>query len=140
MQNSLDLVILFFSALFAATILPVQSELFLFGLNLSGKHSAITLLMVATFGNVLGSLINWFFGRYLLKFENRKWFPVNKQNLQRATNFYKKWGIWSLLLAWLPIIGDPLTVVAGFLKTNIGLFLLLVAIGKMGRYLVVLSL
>ncbi len=131
---------LFLAALVAATIFPGQSELVLAGLHLTGHHSLWLLVTVATAGNVLGSLINWLMGRYCLKFQDRRWFPVRPEKLQKATLFYQKWGIWTLLLAWAPFIGDPLTLVAGMLRARLPLFLLLVTLGKLARYLLVVSL
>lgn len=130
-----DLTILFAAACLAATILPAQSEAVLSGLYLSGHHSAVMLVIVATAGNVLGACINWLIGRYLLIFQDRSWFPVSAQALDRATQHYQRYGVWTLLLAWVPIIGDPLTLIAGVMRTHIGLFFLLVTIGKAGRYI-----
>jgi membrane protein YqaA with SNARE-associated domain len=134
-----DLTILFASSFIAATIFPAGSEAVLATLNIAGDHDKFLLLVVATIGNVLGALVNWFIGYYLVKFKDRKWFPLKKKQLKKYSNIYQKWGIWSLLFAWMPIIGDPLTVIAGIFRTNIWLFLLLVTIGKAGRYLFIIS-
>ena len=134
-----DLTILFASSFLAATIFPAGSEVVLATLNIAGDHDKFLLLAVATIGNVLGALVNWFIGYYLVRFKDRKWFPINKKQLKKYSNIYQKWGIWSLLFAWIPIIGDPLTVIAGIFRTNIWLFLLLVTIGKAGRYLFIIS-
>ena len=134
-----DLIILFLSSFLAATIFPAGSEVVLATLNIAGNHDKFLLLAVATIGNVLGALVNWFIGCYLIKFKDRKWFPLKKKQLKKYSNIYQKWGIWSLLFAWMPIIGDPLTVIAGIFRTNIWLFLLLVTIGKASRYLFIIS-
>mgnify|MGYP003705897217 CR=1 FL=1 len=134
-----DLTILFASSFIAATIFPAGSEVVLATLNIAGNHDKFLLLTIATIGNVLGALVNWFIGYYLIKFKDRKWFPLKKKQLKKYSNIYQKWGIWSLLFAWMPIIGDPLTVIAGIFRTNIWLFLLLVTIGKAGRYLFIIS-
>lgn len=134
-----DLTILFASSFLAATIFPAGSEVVLANLNIAGDHDKFLLLAVATIGNVLGALVNWFIGCYLIKFKDRKWFPLKKKQLKKYSNIYQKWGIWSLLFAWMPIIGDPLTVIAGIFRANIWLFLLLVTIGKAGRYLFIIS-
>lgn len=127
---------LFASALIAATILPLQSEAVLVGLLVTGDYSVTILLVVATTGNVLGAVINWGLGRFVLRFRERSWFPVSEAQLARAEVWYHRYGRWSLLGSWLPIIGDPLTVVAGVLREPIGPFLLLVTLAKFGRYLV----
>lgn len=136
----MELIILFLSSLLAATIIPAQSETALVAINLSGNFSSLLLLFVATTGNVLGSLINWLLGFYITKYENKKWFPVNKNDIAKYSQKYQKWGYWSLLLAWVPIIGDPITVIAGIFRANIWLFLLLVTISKLSRYLVLIYL
>ena len=127
---------LFFSALIAATILPMQSESVLVGLLLASAYPVSTLIIVATVGNVLGSVINWYLGRYLLRFQQRRWFPCSGPQLSRAQNWYRRYGRWTLLGSWLPIVGDPLTVVAGVMREPLLPFLLLVTITKGTRYLV----
>ncbi|TWT00723.1 YqaA family protein [Reyranella sp. CPCC 100927] len=127
---------LFIAALAAATILPMQSEAVLAGLLLTDAHSPILLIAVASFGNVLGSTINWMLGRGLERFRDRAWFPVKPVALARAQHWYRRYGRWSLLLSWVPIIGDPLTVVAGVLREPLPVFLLLVTVAKSGRYIV----
>ena len=126
---------LFFSALVAATILPMQSETVLVGLLATSTYRASILIIVATIGNVLGSVINWYLGRYLLRFKQRRWFPSSGHQLERAQNWYRRYGRWSLLGSWLPVIGDPLTVVAGVMREPLIPFLLLVTIAKGTRYL-----
>ena len=138
MENILDLVILFISSLVAATIFPAQSELVLASLHIANNHNTLLLVTIATIGNVLGAVVNWYIGYYFLKFQNKKWFPVKNKQIDKYSPYYQKWGIWSLLLAWMPIIGDPLTVIAGVFKTNIWLFLILVTIGKLSRYLFII--
>ncbi|MCX7559274.1 DedA family protein [Sulfitobacter sp. F26204] len=126
---------LFVSALVAATLLPMQSEAVLVTLLVQGNHAPLSLLAIATFGNVLGSVINWFMGRFLLGFRDRPWFPASKTQLRRAENWYHHYGRWSLLGAWLPIVGDPLTVVAGLMREPLLFFVLIVTLAKGARYL-----
>ena len=127
---------LFLSAFAAATLLPAQSEALLVGLLLGGQHSAWLLLLVASAGNVLGSLLNWWLGGCVERFRQRRWFPVSDRRLEQARQFYRRYGRWSLLLSWVPVIGDPLTVVAGVMREPFPVLLLLVAIAKVGRYVV----
>ena len=126
---------LFAIAFVAATILPAQSEAALVGLLVLDKQSPVLLIVVATIGNVLGSAVNWALGRWIERFRQRRWFPVNEKALDRATRWYQRWGRWSLLLSWAPVVGDALTVVAGVLREPIWSFLLLVTIAKAGRYI-----
>lgn len=127
---------LFLAALLAATIIPAQSETVLVALLLDGSHTVGLLLLVATIGNTLGSVINWWLGRYIEHFRNKRWFPVSDTGLERAQQRFQRYGYWSLLLSWVPIIGDPLTVVAGLMRVRFIPFLLLVLIAKGGRYAV----
>ena len=94
---------------------------------------------VATVGNTLGALVNWMLGRWCLHWQDRRWFPFKQDDLEKADTWFAKWGVWSLLLSWVPIIGDPITFAAGFLRVHLGIFLLLVTIAKGGRYVVVLA-
>ncbi len=127
---------LFLAALAAATILPMQSEAVLAGLLATGHYPAWLLITVASVGNVLGSVINWALGRGIAHYRDRPWFPVKADTLERAQGWYRRYGRWSLLLSWAPIIGDPLTVAAGVMREPLPIFLLLVTIAKVGRYLV----
>lgn len=126
---------LFAVAFGAATILPLQSEAMLTGLLLA-DYSPLWLVAVASVGNVLGSTVNWLLGRQVEWFKDRRWFPVKDAQLQRAQRWYQRHGKWSLLLSWVPVVGDPLTVVAGVLREPLPMFLLLVTIAKVGRYVV----
>ncbi|MBO1540291.1 YqaA family protein [Pseudomonas sp. OA65] len=125
---------LFLAAFGAATLLPLQSEALLVGLLLSERHETWLLLAVATVGNVLGSLVNWWLGTRLEHFKDRRWFPVSPTRLEKARLHYQRFGRWSLLLSWLPIIGDPLTLVAGVMGEPWRRFLLIVALAKGMRY------
>ncbi len=97
------------------------------------------LLLAASLGNTLGSVANWGLGRFCLHWRDRKWFPVKARELERASAWFNRYGLWSLLLAWVPVVGDPLTLAAGALKARFLPFLLLVAICKTGRYAVLLG-
>ncbi|HQT15668.1 MAG: hypothetical protein B7X99_13440 [Rhizobiales bacterium 17-65-6] len=130
---------LFLVAFAAATILPLQSEAVLVGLLLA-DHSPWLLVTVASLGNVLGSVINWMLGRGIETFRHKRWFPVSEGMLERAQRWYHRYGKWSLLASWLPIIGDPLTVVAGVLREPLPIFLFLVTVVKVGRYTAVAAL
>lgn len=125
---------LFVAAFGAATLLPLQSEAVLVGLLLSGQYSLWWLLGIATLGNVLGSLVNCLLGRWVDHFKARRWFPVSARQLDKARGHYARWGHWTLLLSWVPIIGDPLTLVAGVMREPLWRFLLMVSIAKTARY------
>ena len=126
---------LFLAAFGAATLLPMQSEAVLVGMLLSDRYVVSSLLAVATVGNVLGSALNWLLGRSVERFRHKRWFPVSESKLEKAQQSYLRYGRWSLLLSWVPIIGDPLTVVAGVMREPLWSFLLIVTLAKGGRYL-----
>lgn len=128
---------LFVAAFLAATLIPFYSEFAVAGMVSLGKNPHLTLL-VATLGNTLGAAVNWAAGRFLLHFEDRKWFPAKHANLERAQHWFRKYGVWSLLFAWLPVGGDALTFVAGIMRVHFVLFFVLTAIGKGGRYAVLI--
>jgi len=127
---------LFLSAFGAATLLPLQSEAVLVALLLAGQHPLWALLLVATLGNVLGSWVNWLLGRSIEHYRERRWFPVSPARLQQAQNWYARYGRWSLLLSWMPVIGDPLTLVAGVMRERLWIFMAIVTLAKAGRYAV----
>ena len=125
---------LFIISFLAATILPLSSELVLSTMLLTGSFDKYLLLVVASFGNVLGSSVNWYLGKKILIFKDKKWFPANKTQIEKNKIYFKKYGIWSLLLAWVPVIGDPLTIIAGVLRVRFFTFFTLVSISKASRY------
>jgi membrane protein YqaA with SNARE-associated domain len=129
---------LFFSAFLAATLVPAYSEILFAGLISSG-YDPLALWLWASTGNTLGSAVNWVLGRYLLRFQERRWFPFKANNLEAAQSWFRKFGVWSLLLAWLPVGGDALTFIAGMMRVNFLVFILLTAIGKATRYAVLLG-
>ena len=127
---------LFMAALLAATIVPMQSEAVLTGLLLTGDYPAVWLLAVASCGNILGAALNWWLGRFIERFRHRSWFPVSEHRLSQAQRWYQRYGKWSLLLSWMPLIGDPLTVAAGVMREPFPVFLLIAGSAKILRYLV----
>lgn len=127
---------LFALSFLAATIFPAQSELALAAMLVSGAYDRMLLIIVATSGNTAGACVNWLLGRFIHSLESKRWFPVSQASLARAERWYRRWGKWSLLLSWAPVIGDALTVIAGIARVRRLTFVLLVAIAKGGRYLV----
>jgi len=107
---------------------------------LSNSFETYFLLIFASVGNIMGSITNWYLGKKITLFQNRKWFPVLPDQLERSRKYFQKYGLWSLLLAWVPIIGDPLTLLAGVLKVRFSIFFLLVSISKISRYVFILYL
>jgi membrane protein YqaA with SNARE-associated domain len=133
----LELSGLFWAAFLSATILPGSSEAALLALIALGSWSLTTLIAVATVGNTLGSVVNWVLGLFVERFREHPRFPVKPAEFERYRAWYARWGVWSLLLAWAPVIGDPLTVMAGVMRTPLWLFVLATGVGKLARYLVV---
>ncbi len=128
---------LFFGAFLAATLLPFYSEVALVGMILSG-FDAWLVWTVATAGNTAGAAVNWVLGRFLIRFKDRRWFPFKGKAVDKAQEVFNRWGQWSLLFAWLPIGGDALTFIAGLMRVPFWIFLILTALGKGGRYAVVI--
>ena len=131
--------LLFASSFLAATILPFYSEVLLFALLRKGGDPA-WLVITATIGNTAGAVVNWLLGVYLLHFRERRWFYFSDKQIEKAQRWFQRYGYWTLLLAWMPVGGDALTLIAGIMRVPLWIFLLLVAIGKGLRYVSVVYL
>jgi membrane protein YqaA with SNARE-associated domain len=125
---------LFISAFISATLFPLGSEALLV-YNLLQNHPWQALLLVATLGNTLGSGVNYYLGLKGEAFLEKKGY-LKEQSIQKYKKFFNQYGAWVLLLSWVPIIGDPITFIAGVLKYDIKKFVLLVFVAKLGRYAV----
>ena len=136
-KNILIYLSLFIISFLAATILPLSSELTLAGIISTSNYDNLFLLIVASLGNILGSVVNWALGFYSRNLSKKKWFPFKDEQIEKSSKWFNKFGRWSLLFAWVPIIGDPLTLAAGLLRVKFIEFLILVTIGKISRYLVI---
>ena len=128
---------LFAISFLAATILPFSSELTLAGLIATSNYNNLLLLIVASFGNILGSVVNWVLGFYSINLTAKKWFLFKGRQIESSSKWFNKFGKWSLLFAWVPIIGDPLTLAAGLFRVKFLKFLILVSIGKVSRYFLI---
>lgn len=138
MSLSVAVILMFLSSFFAATLFPAQSEgIFLWLISLD-QFPVWILFFAASLGNVLGSCINWILGKYMNRWKDKKWFPFSIEQFKKAEYFFQRYGVWSLLGAWLPVIGDPLTLAAGVLNVKFSVFLIYVILGKAGRYLFLL--
>jgi membrane protein YqaA with SNARE-associated domain len=128
---------MFTAALIAGTFLPFlpgSSELVLGGFLAAGQGQSWALVLSATAGNVIGAVINYFIGLLVSDLAGRRWFPATEMQIEHASERFNRCGVWILLLTWLPLIGDIITVVAGLLRTNFKIFLPLVTLGKLVRY------
>ena len=125
---------LFLSAFFAATLLPGGSEAAVIAFILTYPDASFLACVFATMGNTLGGLTNWWLGRYCLHFQDRRWFPVSPTRLQYVHQRFVRYGQWSLLFSWLPLIGDALCLVAGVAKLSLIRAFLWVVVGKAARY------
>jgi len=133
------LIAVFGSAFLAATILPFYSEIVFAAALADPDNSRWALWLAATSGNTLGAVVNWALGRWGSHLRDRRWFPASKEAWDKAEAWFRLRGVWLLLLAWLPIGGDALTVVAGFLRVRFDVFFVLVALGKGARYAAVMA-
>ena len=131
---------LFIISFLAATILPLSSEIVLTTMLITNLFEKNLLLIVVSSGNILGSVFNWYLGKKIIIFQDRKWFPVSPKQLNKSQKYFQKYGLWSLLLACVPVIGDPLTLLAGVLKVRFSIFFILVSISKISRYVFILYL
>lgn len=126
--------LLLLSAFLSATLLPGASEAVLLGLLAAGQGSPWALIAVASVGNVAGAMVNWALGRSFQLLKHKLWFPLSDATNARAQAWFARYGVWSLVLSWVPVVGDPLTLVAGMMRVPLALFVTLVTIGKVARY------
>jgi membrane protein YqaA with SNARE-associated domain len=132
---AIELPALLASAFLAGSILPAQSELVLAALLQAGTQPSSLLVAVATFGNVLGAVLNYWLGGQAGRFRQRRWFPLSAAGWDHSAAWFNRWGVATLLFSWLPVVGDGLTVLAGAARTPFWLFLALVTVAKGGRYI-----
>ena len=130
---------LFISGFLAATVLPFYSEVTLGYLLYQDPDAWLMLWAVGTAGNTLGSVANGAMGRGVVHFQDRRWFPFKPDQIQRAQEQFNRYGVWTLLLAWMPVIGDPLTFIAGTMRVHWVPFLIFVTIGKGIRYAILIA-
>jgi membrane protein YqaA with SNARE-associated domain len=140
MEHLLEYLGLAGTAFLSATVFPFQSEVVLAGMPLADHYHVWVLVLAASLGNILGSCVNWYLGRFITRFEGRRWFPLTQKQVTKAEGWYRRYGRWSLLLSWMPVIGDPLTIVAGILREPLPVFIALIVVAKTARYLVVAAL
>ena len=129
----------FGSAFLAATILPFSSEVAVAAALSEADLNRWALWSVATAGNTLGAVVNWGLGRYATHYRDHRWFPASPSQMDKAEAWFTRYGVWSLLMSWLPLGGDAFTVIAGLLRVRFDVFVILVAIGKGARYAVVIA-
>lgn len=134
-MSSIEVYIILFTSSFASsTILPGHSEITLIALITQKKYEVFYLVVFASLGNILGSVLNWYLGLYFLKFKNKKWFPFKENQINKVSKSFLKYGKWSLLLSWVPFIGDVLTLVAGMFRVPLNQFVVIVSVAKVSRY------
>ena len=129
--------LLFVTAFGSATVLPFYSEVLFLGM-LERGFSPWNIWLAATAGNTLGAVFNWYIALRVVDYSDRRWFPFKAKQMAKAQSWFNKYGSWTLLLSWMPVGGDALTVVAGLMRVPLGLFLVLVSVGKGLRYLVLI--
>ena len=120
------------AAFLAASPLPFQSEIVFLGLQAAGWPTGL-LVLFASIGNVLGSCLTYGLGRWLSNRRDHRWFPLSPPQMARAEAWQARWGVWALLLSWLPG-GDLIVALSGVLRVPLPLFLALVTLAKTGRY------
>ena len=130
--------LLFASGFIAATLFPASSEALILTLQAKG-YAPWGLFIAATGGNTLGACVNWYLGTRVAQLQHKRWFPVSPGALEKARLQFQRCGSLSLLFSWLPVLGDPLTLVAGVLKVRFKVFLLLVLVGKAARYAILIG-
>lgn len=129
-----ELLGLFGIAFLAATLLPLGSELVLLGFVTRYPELAIFGWGSASVGNTLGGMTNWWLGKYLLHFQDKRWFPVSQKRLHQVQRSIQRFGQPALLFSWLPAVGDALCLAAGVAKLPWLTSALWIFVGKSLRY------
>ena len=124
---------LFCLSFLASTLIPLGSE-WLLVMMLAGGYEPLPTVAIATLGNYLGAVVTYLIGLWGGRWLIERVLRVSPDQQQRAHDYYRRYGSYSLLFSWLPVIGDPLCLAGGMLRINFGLFSLLVASGKLARY------
>ncbi|MND86489.1 DedA family protein [Lelliottia amnigena] len=130
MSDLLSLASLFASSFLSATLLPGNSEVVLVAMLLSGVSQPWLLVLIATMGNSLGGLTNVILGRFFPLRERSRW-------QEKAAGWLKRYGAATLLLSWMPVIGDLLCLLAGWMRISWGPVLFFLCLGKALRYVLV---
>jgi membrane protein YqaA with SNARE-associated domain len=128
---------LFAAAFISATILPGGSEAVLVATIALGSVDWVTLVAVATLGNTLGSATNWMIGRFFAQYKDHPRFPLSPEKYEKYAGWYAKWGVWTLAMSWVPLIGDALTIVSGLMRAPFWLAMIIIALAKGTRYVLV---
>lgn len=127
-------------AFLAATVLPFYSEVLVVAAARQPETNLFLLWLFASVGNILGAVVNWALARFAMRWQDRRWFPMKPKQIAKAQAWFNRYGVWTLLLSWSPIGGDAITFIAGLMRVPLPIFLLLVGIGKAGRYAIVIGL
>ena len=127
MSDTLSLISLFASSFLSATLLPGNSEVVLVAMLLTGASQPWALVLIATMGNSLGGLTNVILGRFFPLREKSRW-------QEKAVGWLKRYGAATLLLSWMPVIGDLLCLLAGWMRISWGPVLFFLCLGKALRY------
>lgn len=122
----------------AATLVPLGSEIFVAVMVVSGYDPCLV-FTVATTGNIMGSVTNYYVGKLGTNFVLSRYIKIEPEKRQKAEKMYRKWGGPVLFLAWMPVVGDPLTVMAGVFNLDLRVFTFWVGLGKSFRYFVVIK-
>jgi membrane protein YqaA with SNARE-associated domain len=128
-----SLAALFAATFLAATIVPFSSEVVFTTMQITGVASVVTLVLVASAGNTLGAFVNYWIGARLEDHGAHRWLRIDDRKFARAQGWWQRWGVWTLLLSWAPLLG-LFTVVAGAMRTPLWQFTLFVTIAKTGRF------
>lgn len=137
MAEELSLTALFISGFISATLLPGGSEVLLAWQLTENVHSVESLWLAVTAGNVLGGMVTFLMGWGIAHYFPLRSFTKPRQ--QQAKRWIEQYGAFALILSWVPIIGDPLCLMAGWLKTRFLLSMLMLTLGKAVRYLLIVG-
>lgn len=129
-----QLLLVFIAGAISASILPGTTEVAMATAIGAFKLAPIPVIAAATAGSVAGSGVQWAIGRFLASYRDHRRFPLKAADYDKYAAWFQRYGVWALIMSWLPGVGDVLTLVGGLFRTPFWLSMVLVGLAKGARF------